>query len=78
MLLTQRYSDNISGVLSCFERVVIQGTLPTFCCADGMTGFLYLNRILQHVDRGHLYRSLNIRDMLTFVVTQRFFQVETT
>jgi hypothetical protein len=45
MLLTQRYSNKILGVVSCFDRVVIQGTLPTLCYAEGMTGFLYLNKI---------------------------------
>ena len=45
MLLTDRYAKKISGVLSCFDRVVIQGTLPTFCYAEGMTGFLYLKKI---------------------------------
>jgi hypothetical protein len=45
MLLTHRYTEKISGVLSCFDRVVTQRTLPTFCYADGMTGFLYLKKI---------------------------------
>jgi hypothetical protein len=45
MLLTDRYAEKISGVLSCFDRVVIQGTLPTFCYAEGMTGFLNLKKI---------------------------------
>lgn len=38
--LTDRYAENISGVLSCFDRVVIQGTLPGFCFAGGMSLFL--------------------------------------
>jgi len=45
VLLTDRYAEKISGVLSCFDRVVIQGTLPTFCYAEGMTGFLYFKKI---------------------------------
>lgn len=45
MLLTQRYADKIRGVLSCFDRVVIQGTLPSFCFAAGMAGFLSHNHI---------------------------------
>ena len=44
-LLTERYAHKISGVLSCFDRVVIQGTLPTFCYAQGMAGFLSYNHI---------------------------------
>ena len=44
-LLTDRYAENISGVLSCFDRVVIQGTLPGFCFAGGMSLFLSRNNI---------------------------------
>jgi hypothetical protein len=39
--LTQRYDNRIAGVLSCYDRVVITGTLPTVCYAEGMTRFLY-------------------------------------
>ena len=38
--LTERCAKQISGVLGCLDRVVIQGTLPTSCYADGMTRFL--------------------------------------
>ena len=38
--LTERYDDRIAGVLSCYDRVVITGTLPVVCYAEGMTGFL--------------------------------------
>jgi hypothetical protein len=43
--LTQRYDDRIAGVLSCYDRVVVTGTLPTVCYADGMTRFLYASDI---------------------------------
>ena len=43
--LTERYDDRIAGVLSCYDRVVITGTLPTVCYAEGMTRFLYANGI---------------------------------
>jgi hypothetical protein len=43
--LIERYADRISGVLSCYDRVVVTGTLPTVCYADGMTRFLYARRI---------------------------------
>ena len=39
--LLDRYDDRIAGVLSCYDRVVITGTLPTVCYAAGMTRFLY-------------------------------------
>lgn len=38
--LTERYADQIVGVIECPDRVVIMGTLPTACYADGMTRFL--------------------------------------
>ena len=43
--LTQRYDHRIAGVLSCYDRVVITGTLPTVCYADGMTRYLYASGI---------------------------------
>lgn len=43
MLLTERYSNQISGILHCYDRIVIQGTLPGLCYADGMTSYLYFN-----------------------------------
>ena len=39
--LEDRYDDRIAGVLSCYDRVVITGTLPTVCYAERMTRFLY-------------------------------------
>jgi len=43
--LTERYDERIAGVLSCYDRVVITGTLPTICYAEGMTRFLYASGI---------------------------------
>lgn len=40
VLLTERHSQQIAGVLSCFDRVIVQGTLPVFCYAEGMTAYL--------------------------------------
>ena len=39
-LLTERYANKIRGQLSCYDRIVIQGTLPGLCYAQGMTSFL--------------------------------------
>jgi hypothetical protein len=39
-LLTERYADRLAGVLSCYDRVLITGTLPGACFAEGMTKFL--------------------------------------
>lgn len=38
--LTERYAAQIHGVLSCFDRLVITGTLPGVCYADGMSAHL--------------------------------------
>jgi hypothetical protein len=43
--LVERYDDRIAGVLSCYDRVVVTGTLPTVCYAEGMTRFLHANQI---------------------------------
>lgn len=45
MLFTEKYSDKIFGVLHCFDRVIIQGTIPGICYAGGMTSYLYANKI---------------------------------
>lgn len=38
--LLDRYHNKIAGVLSCWDRVVIRGTLVGLCYADGMTSYL--------------------------------------
>jgi hypothetical protein len=38
-LLTERYARQIAGVLSGYDRMIVQGTLPVFCYADGMVSF---------------------------------------
>lgn len=43
--LTERYRDRLAGVLSCYDRIVITGTLPGACYAGGMTSFLYARGI---------------------------------
>ena len=44
-LLTERYASKIRGQLSCYDRIVIQGTLPGLCYAQGMTTYLNINKI---------------------------------
>jgi len=41
----ERHRDNIKGVISCFDRVVLTGTIPGICYAEGMTRFLNVNDI---------------------------------
>jgi hypothetical protein len=44
-LLTERYAAQIAGVLSCWDRVLVFGTLPKICYAGGMTSHLYERKI---------------------------------
>ena len=36
----ERHTDKIQGVLSCLDRIVLTGTLPGICYAEGMSLFL--------------------------------------
>jgi hypothetical protein len=40
-LLSERYGNELDGVLSCYDRIVITGSLQPFCYAQGMTHYLY-------------------------------------
>lgn len=44
-LLTQRYSEKISGMLGCYDRIVITGTLPVLSNAGHLTSYMYQNNI---------------------------------
>ena len=37
----KKYDKDIRGVISCFDRILLRGTLTTCCYADGMSSFLY-------------------------------------
>jgi len=43
--LLERYRDRIAGVLTCYDRIVISGTLPGACHHAGMTSFLNAHHI---------------------------------
>jgi hypothetical protein len=44
-LLSERYADELDGVLSCYDRIVITGSLQPLCYAQGMTRYLYQHGI---------------------------------
>ena len=44
-LLTQRYSEKISGTLGCYDRIVITGTLPVLSNAGHLTSYMFQNNI---------------------------------
>ncbi len=44
-LLTERYTNQIAGVLSCYDRIIVTGTLPGICYAEGMASYLRIHGI---------------------------------
>jgi hypothetical protein len=44
-LITERHAGQIAGVLGCWDRMLVFGTLPKICFAGGMTSFLYERKI---------------------------------
>ena len=44
-LLTERHQGQIAGVLGCWDRILIFGTLPKICYAEGMTSYLYSKQV---------------------------------
>ena len=38
--LLERYHDKIYGVLNCYDRIILNGTSPHLCYAEGMTSYL--------------------------------------
>lgn len=43
--LTVKYADSLDGVLGCFDRIVIMGSLAELCYAKGITHYLYAHDI---------------------------------
>ncbi len=43
--LIERYASHISGTISCYDRIVITGTVPGICYAQGMETFLRCENI---------------------------------
>ena len=43
--LTERYRERLAGVLSCYDGIIVTGTLPGACYADGMTAFLSARQV---------------------------------
>ena len=45
MLLTDKYADKIYGIITCYDRMIIQGYIPNWSHADAMTTYMKLNGI---------------------------------
>ena len=39
-LLTEKYHAQLDGVLHCYDRIVLLGSLQPLCYPEGMTGYL--------------------------------------
>jgi len=46
MLITEKYARLIHGTLSCYDRIIVNGTAGKFGYAGGMTGFFYEKKYL--------------------------------
>ena len=44
-LLSEKYADALDGVLNCYDRIIVTGSLNPFCYAQGMTAYLYKHGI---------------------------------
>lgn len=76
-LITERYSEKIAGILECFDRIIIQGTLPGICHADGMTGYLYAHhiRVFDYVRFAEPHRD-EIRENAQRLATENGIEIE--
>ncbi len=45
MLLTDKYADKVYATLTCYDRMIIQGYIPRWSHAEGMTSYLNANGI---------------------------------
>ncbi len=75
--LLDRYDDRIAGVVSCYDRVVITGTLPTVCYAAGMTRFLYARdvRIFDYPQFAATLRD-RVRERAAWLAAQAGISIE--
>ena len=75
--LTERYADRIAGVLSCYDRLVITGTLPTVCYADGMTRYLNAEgiRIFDYPEFAKTLREL-VRETAAALASEAGVEIE--
>lgn len=44
-MITEQYKEQIRGTLSCYDRIILRGTIPIWCFAEGMTSFLHTQKI---------------------------------
>ena len=76
-LLTERYSSQIAGVLSCYDRILITGTLPGVCYPEGMATHLRMHDI-RLFDYPHFAEPLRdeIRQNAELVAQENGLEIE--
>jgi hypothetical protein len=76
-LFLSRYSDKVAGVLSCFDRIVLTGTIPGICYAPGMTSYLRSQqvRIFDYAKWAEPYRDL-IRQRAETIAAEADLEIE--
>lgn len=77
MLITEQYKEQIRGVLSCYDRIILRGTIPGWCFAEGMTSFLYAHqtRIFDYPALAQSFRE-EIRQNAERLATENGIEIE--
>lgn len=44
-MLTEQYHEQIRGTIACYDRLILRGTIPVWCFAEGMTSYLHTQKI---------------------------------
>jgi hypothetical protein len=64
MLLSEKYSAELYGVLNCYDRIIITGNVHPFCYAKGMTGYLYAHNFESSIiRRSHNHYGMRFEPM---------------
>ena len=76
-LLQDKYKEKISGVISCYDRIIFTGTLPHLCYSKGMTGYLYSQeiKIFDYPKFAEVYRN-KIRDNAESIAKENNIEIE--
>ena len=75
--LLERYADRIRGILSCFDRVVLTGTLPEICHAAAMASYLTARgiRLFDYAQWAQPYRE-KIRENAEAIAKESGLEIE--
>jgi len=76
-VLSEKYEDELYGVLNCFDRIIISGNLHPLCYAKGMTGYLYRHniRIFDYTQFAEPLRDL-IRAQAKIIAEENGLEIE--